>query len=312
MSTFIKYKNYRFTESDREILAMASSVIERFEEKGYSMTVRQIYYQFLKNGWMDDWWPPKGGKSSKERANSIESYNKLKKLMSRGRRAGLISWTAIEDITRQMYGTPWVESPEQALANARSKYALDLWRGQPYRPFALVEKDGQLGIIGGICNRLRIDYASCRGYTSESAIWRIGRKCAGYIMKGQTPIAFHLSDHDPSGIDMTDDIRDRLSMFAGTPITVVRLALNLDQIRKFDFPPNAVKKTDARWKKYARKYGEDCWEMDAPSPEFTAGLIEDAVAQLRDEKMWSEALAEEAADKDYLDHLIEQGGNRDE
>ena len=34
-----------------------------------------------------------------------------------------------------------------------------------------------------------------------------------YIKAGQVPIIFHLGDHDPSGIDMTRDITDRLTLF---------------------------------------------------------------------------------------------------
>lgn len=306
--TFIKYVDNRFGKAAMQIIGQVNAVIDEFAKQGYSMTVRQIYYQFLSREWMDDWHPPKAGKSSKDRANSVESYNLLKSIIGRGRDAGLISWTAIEDRERPMYGTNWVDGPKEALQKARLDFALDLWHNQPIRPFVLVEKNGQLGIVGRVCNEARVDYASCKGYSSQSAVWRLGRRCRGWISQGQRPIGFHLGDHDPSGIDATRDVRERLSLYAGTPIQIVRLALNKDQVIKYSLPPNYVKMTDSRAEGYIAEHGRDCYEMDAPAPDVTAGWVRDAIAKVRDDALWSEALAEEAADKDYLDQLIEESG----
>lgn len=46
----------------------------------------------------------------------------------------------------------------------------------------------------------------------------------------------HLGDHDPSGIDMSRDIEDRLGMFEAWP-TFERIALNMDQVRQYQPPP---------------------------------------------------------------------------
>jgi hypothetical protein len=43
-----------------------------------------------------------------------------------------------------------------------------------------------------------------------------------------------------------------------------------------------------------------------------AGLISDAVRKVRDETLWSEALAQEAADKDELDRVLEDMGGNEE
>ena len=54
---------------------------------------------------------------------------------------------------------------------------------------------------------------SCRGYVSQSEQWRAGQRFLGYIRGGQRVVILHLGDHDPSGIDMTRDIEDRLRTF---------------------------------------------------------------------------------------------------
>ncbi len=56
-------------------------------------------------------------------------------------------------------------------------------------------------------------------------------------------------------------------------VQVVRLALNMDQIREVDPPPNPAKVTDSRAKDYIARYGEESWELDALSPAYLGRLI---------------------------------------
>jgi len=126
------------------------------------------------------------------------------------------------------------------------------------------------------------------------------------VLNGQRPIVFHLGDHDPSGIDMTRDNRDRLSLFAGVDITVVRLALNMEQIERYRPPPNPAKVTDSRFEAYQREYGDESWELDALNPEVIHNLIENNVQCIRDEKLWDAALAREVADKQDLEDMIDE------
>ena len=55
---------------------------------------------------------------------------------------------------------------------------------------------------------------------------RAARRFLSVIEQGRQPVVFHLGDYDPSGIDMTRDIQDRLDLFTGDGVEVQRLALN--------------------------------------------------------------------------------------
>jgi hypothetical protein len=57
-------------------------------------------------------------------------------------------------------------------------------------------------------------------------------------------VVLHLADHDPNGIDMTRDNTERLAMYARQRVEVRRLALNIDQARRYNPPPNFAKETD--------------------------------------------------------------------
>ncbi len=289
MSTFRCYKDKKFGPEALAILGWANQVIESYEARGYSLTIRQVYYQGVQKGLI---------------ANTPASYIYLQKTLSEGRLAGLVSWTAIEDRGRNLMGHRTFSGPGEAVAGVLNEYKIDMWAGQKFRPEVWVEKAALEGVVGRICNELRVDFYATRGYDSQSQSWRAGRRFAEYVERGQVPIVIHLGDHDPSGIDMTRDNRERLSLFAGFNVNVVRVALNMDQVETYRLPPNPAKMSDARAADYVANYGDESWELDALSPETMHDLIRDEVAKLRDEELWTEKLTEEVEDKQVLESII--------
>lgn len=286
----LAYIEKNFREESLGLIHAANIIIKEYTEAGYSLTLRQLYYQFVARGWLE---------------NRQKEYDKLGSLISDARMAGWIDWEAIEDRTRYLRGVPTVSSAGHAIQKARDVYAEDLWKGQDWRPEVWIEKDALVGVIAPICDELRINFFACRGYNSQSEQWRAGRRMAEYYTRGQRPIVFHLGDHDPSGLDMTRDNQERLSLFAGTQVQVVRLALNWDQVEQYNPPPNPAKMTDSRAEDYVARYGNESWELDALPPDAIARLIRDAVERVRNSGPWSEALAQEAASKDELDQILE-------
>lgn len=284
------YRDKKFTKDHLKIIQAANHIIEQYEEQGFSLTLRQVYYQFVAKGWLP---------------NKQSEYDRLGAIISDARLAGLLSWTAIEDRNRSLMGTRTYDSPKTAVQGVASAYRIDKWADQPWRPEVWVEKAALEDVVGSMCNQLQVDFFSCRGYNSQSAQWRAGQRFAGYVRKGQRPIVFHLGDHDPSGLDMTRDNQERLSLFAGTPIMVQRLALNMPQIEQYNPPPNPAKQTDSRFADYAERYGDESWELDALEPSVIHSLIKHAVTQVRDEAKWNDMLAKETAQRRMLDEMID-------
>jgi hypothetical protein len=291
--TFIQYVPKKFSDERLLLIARANEIVEEYESKGYTLTLRQLYYQHVARGLIE---------------NSDRSYDRLGSLINDARMAGLISWTAIEDRGRSLQGLATQPSPGAAMRAAARAYKRDLWETQPFRPEVWVEKAALEGVVGHICDELRVDFFACRGYNSQSEQWRAGRRFAGYVGKGQVPIVFHLGDHDPSGIDMTRDNRERLATFAGVDIQVVRLALNMDQIERLRPPPNPAKISDSRYADYQRTYGDHSWELDALDPAEIHRLIRDAIARVRNAALWEEALREEVEERQAMTDAAEELG----
>lgn len=287
---FRSYVPRDFNEGSLTLIDQANKILDEYAGKGFTVTLRQLYYQFVARGLLE---------------NSDRNYARLGSILSDARLAGLVSWTAIEDRTRRLRGVQSYRGPKELLEQARASFATDLWATQPWRPEVWIEKEALAGVVEGICNTLRVDFFACRGYNSQSEQWAAGQRLAGYVQKGQRPIVFHLGDHDPSGIDMTRDNQERLSMFVGVPVMVVRLALNMEQIRRLNPPPNPAKLSDTRATSYIAKYGDESWELDALDPQTISDLIETSVMRIRDEVKWDRALAIESDGRDTLNQIIE-------
>jgi hypothetical protein len=213
---------------------------------------------------------------------------------------GLIDWEAIEDRTRNLQKLSHWRSPSQIMDTAIYSYRLNKWEKQLFRPEVWIEKEALVGVIQGVCDKWDVPYFACRGYNSQSEQWRAGQRLLEHINDLKIPIIIHLGDHDPSGIDMTRDNIDRLSLFTHSNIEVRRLALNFDQVTKYNPPPNPAKATDSRFNSYADMYGEDCWELDALEPSVIVNLIEDEIKSLIDFDAWEVLIKKENDDKQAL------------
>lgn len=288
--THLCYIPRNFQQETLNIIAQANQIIDEYDKLGLKLTLRSLYYQFVSRDALE---------------NTPRSYQRLSVIISDARLAGLISWHAIEDRVRNLEGRMFWDGPAEAIKQVRRKFLTDRWKTQDWRPEVWSEKSNS--VISGACYELCCDYFATRGYNSQSEQWAAGQRFASYIERGQRPIVFHIADHDPAGIDMTRDNRERLTMFAGTPVTVVRIALNMAQIEQYNPPPNYAKPTDSKTEGYKAQFGSDeCWELDALDPRILRTIIRDAVAKIRDDAKWGEAIRAEAEQKDIIDAMIEQ------
>lgn len=273
----ISYIDKNFSAQSLAMIERCNGVIADYQSQGFSLTLRQLYYQMVSRNIIE---------------NTERSYKRLGDLVSNARLAGLIDWHAIEDRGRNLReNSHWV-TPASIISSARESYALDKWKNQEYRPEVWVEKQALEGVVARACEDLDVPHFACKGYNSQSEQWSAAMRLKRYLAGGQTPIIFHLGDHDPSGIDMTRDNRDRLEMFMGG-VEVERLALNMDQVNQYQPPPNPAKESDSRFANYIELYGDESWELDALEPQVLVDLIQGAILSIRDERKWEEVVLQE-------------------
>lgn len=295
----ISYQSINLSGWKLDMIEQVNQIIADYRKQGYSLTLRQVYYQFVSRDLLPSRWADAATGST----NNERSYKNLGQLISDGRMCGLISWDAIEDRTRELTSNGHWSEPSEIIRAVADQYAVDKWANQPTRVEVWVEKDALEGVIARPAKELDISYFSCRGYTSQTAMHDAAMRLQGYIEAGQNVVLLHLGDHDPSGIDMSRDIEERLGLFLGhhsDQLEMRRIALNMNQVRRYTPPPNPAKITDSRADGYIKLHGKSSWELDALEPSVINALITEQVLELRNNEIWALDKARETKEKALL------------
>ncbi len=287
----IQYKAINFRQSSLELIDFINQVVDEYAAQGFELTLRQAYYQLVARGYIP---------------NNERSYKNIGSLINDGRLAGLIDWDSITDRTRNLRGNSHWNKPQEVIASARYSYNLNKWSGQKNYVEVWVEKDALVDIVGQACVPLDTPYFSCRGYTSQSEMWSAAQRFIRQRNR-EKRIIIHLGDHDPSGIDMTRDIQERLDLF-GADVYVKRVALTMQQIQTYNPPPNPAKITDSRASKYIDQFGNESWELDALEPKVITDLIKNEVTAYRDDDIYKAVCCREQKEKNEL-QMIEKDYN---
>lgn len=332
----IAYVAKKFNPEHLAIIRRAIEICDEYNRAGFDLTLRQLYYQFVARGYLP---------------NTDQSYKRLGSIINDARLAGLIDWDYIVDRTRFVRDLSHWNDPAHIIGAVARSFRHDVWADQPARVEVWIEKDALVGVIEDVCQRNDVPFFSCRGYTSQSEIWGAAQRLGQFIEAGQRVVVVHLGDHDPSGIDMSRDIEDRLQTFVtrdwinahpddvpwqgddgrrtvsyaalfeamrgfhgldGSPLRINRIALNMDQVEEYDPPPNPAKLTDSRCRGYIEEHGQSSWELDALEPTVLAALIEEAIADERDPDIWAESMAKEARERELLERVSARWGEVEE
>ena len=264
----IEYRKYKPTMEGRRLIDTANVILAEYDDQGFRLTLRQLYYQFVARDLLP---------------NTNASYSRLGVIVSRAREAGMVDWDHLEDRGRSVVSFTHWESPSELVELYAKHYHRDLWATQPVRVEVWVEKQALEDVVGSAAREWDVPYFSCKGYVSTSAMWDAAhnRFLKSKLDHVQDTIIIHLGDHDPSGVQMTEDIERRVRIFSQDydggdhpTIEVRRIALNLGQVDEYNPPPNPAKTTDSRYQAYVDECDvTDSWELDALEPSIIAELI---------------------------------------
>jgi len=262
------------------LIERINGIIDEYEAQGYTMTVRQVYYQLVAGDIVP---------------NNLNSYKRVASVINDGKLAGLIDWDAMEDRTREFIRNSAWTSGRHILQSSAEWFHMDMWVNQPNRVFVVIEKEALVGVLEHTCRKFDVPLLAARGYPSGTVLREfVEDDVLSAINSGQQVTILHLGDHDPSGLDMTRDLRERVELFCANTIDedeypeVKRIALNMDQIRRFNPPPNPAKTTDARFKVYQRRFGVESWELDALKPQYLNDMVSTEIENLYDPDRWAE------------------------
>jgi len=231
------------------------------------LTLRQMYYQLVGKGYID---------------NKKSEYISLSNLLKHARLDSYISWDDVEDRVR-VYSdlSGWQDRQSfvnYAIDRLVKSYSRDLWQSQGKYVEVWIEKDALSSIFRRICSQYGVSVVVCRGFSSISFLHDYCIRLVKYGHK--EPVMLYFGDFDPSGNEMLESMKITLRYEMNVKnVQYKRIALMKDDIFKYSLPhdPDALKKSDTRANKHIDAYGELAVELDALPPDALKSKIENAI-----------------------------------
>jgi hypothetical protein len=288
-----------------EMIRTINGILDSYRAQGYDLSLRQLYYQLVSRNLVP---------------NTEKSYKNVGCLVSDARLAGLVDWDMIKDRGREMLSNPHWNDPAHFMEVVAPQFRFDLWEDQKNYVEVMVEKQALEGVLQPVCSRLDVPFTANKGYSSSSAMYEASKRFLTRAEQGKKLYVIYLGDHDPSGIDMSRDVEDRLDLFIKTSlnlcaeigpnevpiINVKRVALNMNQVRELDPPENPAKITDSRADAYIARFGTSSWELDAIEPRQLADIVTRAITGLMDVRLFNRNLKKMEAGRNKLLSLAKQ------
>jgi len=149
-------------------------------------------------------------------------------------------------------------------ATVKDCYRKDYWEHLPEYVHIFCEKDAVAATLEPVSRQYDVALSVCRGYVSVSLAGQVAR----LWRQIEKPIhAYYFGDHDPSGLDMENNLRDKLAQYSGRSFEWTRLGILPADAAEFDLLPLSLKKGDTRTKKFRALGYDAAYELDAlPSP----------------------------------------------
>jgi hypothetical protein len=281
-----------------DVVANIISIVDNYTKQGFVLTLRQLHYQLVKANAI---------------VNHDTAYKKLGDILDDCRYAGVIDWQAIEDRGRVPILGYAVDGIEDALRDTADQYKRDRQEGQDTVVEVWTEKDALSGILKRVTDKYHVRLVVNKGYSSSSAMYRAYQRILNAHYDGRKFQILYFGDHDPSGLDMIRDIRDRLSMMLEKgdhqldpedAFNIKQIGLTMQQIKQYKLPPNPTKMTDARADAYIEKFGKVCWEVDGLDPQQLIAIVDEHVESVIDMDKYEEMIETEAEERAKLRQFI--------
>lgn len=293
-----------------DIISAVRHIANKSAQTGYDISIRGVYYKLVAQNLIP---------------NYRQAYKKLGDIIRDARYAGVLDWDVIKiDGARSKQIQYAVDGVDDALEDTIEKYKLDRQAGQSNYIEVWCEKDTLVDLLRTITDKYHIPLCIAKGRQSTSAIYKAYQRARHAVSEGRQVKLIYVGDHDPDGLDMIRDVKDRINEMLESSQThyencgldykyhltgaleVIPAALTLDQIRQYNLPPNYAKETSACYKKYVKTYKTtECWEVDALDNEILHDIVEKHILDLINVVMYTNIIEQEKADRETLREFID-------
>ncbi len=247
------------------------------------MTVRQVFYQAVTRGII-----PKTEAAYK---------SVVVRLLTAMRRDRVMPFDWIADETRWMRKPETHSSLAGCLQRMSKYYRRELWAEQDVYVEVWLEKEALAGVLFEVTAEYDVPLMVTRGYPSLSFVAGAAENIEA---TGKRAFLYYFGDYDPSGMDISRHVEERLSELApNADITFERVAVTREQIGELNLPTRPTKRTDSRSKNFK---GESV-EVDAIPPATLRDLARGCVVGHIDPHVLERTQEVEAAERKTLEAI---------
>lgn len=209
----------------------------------------------------------------------------------------------------ERYISEWVNNL-RVLPSVYAEQLLPMWINQPHYIEIWTEKSAMVGTFREVIGNRQVDIVPFSGQPSVSYLWDNVNRLKLFQKLGKKIHIFYYGDFDPSGENIEETIKKKLSLYGVDNIDFRRMALTLKQVKDFKLPTNVDAKTqkklekDANTKrftdKYDRLYQIEIDALPALKAEEFRNIVINSIDQYFDNEVYQKVL------QDYPSEYIKQ------
>ena len=163
------------------------------------------------------------------------------------RRAGLIPYNWIADMSRQGYFVNVFDDAGDFLRSMSGLYRADLWRDSEYRCEVWAESRSIASVLLADCKELAVDLFPCGGFSSLSFVHAAAQQ-HNQSQDARPLVVFYIGDLDPAGVLIDVSLKRELREHLRNDIALDfrRIGINEEQVELYDLPTKPRKDSDKR------------------------------------------------------------------
>ena len=269
----------RMTMLDNQIIAVL--------REDHPQSVRHVFYR------MTD------PRLSEPVEKSDRGYRHVQDRCVKLRRAGLIPYNWIADMSRQGYFTNTYSDAGGFIRQMGGLYRADLWRDAESRCEVWAESRSIASVILADCKDLAVDLYPCGGFTSLSFVHAAAQFHNASHDKRPLVIVY-VGDYDPAGvlIDVALQRELREHLRADIELDFRRIGINEEQVELYDLPTKPRKDGDKR-----SQHVTFSVEAEAMPARDLRGILRLEVESLLPENALDVAKVAEQSERKHLDNM---------
>ncbi len=283
-------KRRRRTKAELKMLDEALvEIVEQFRP----VTVRQVFYQAVNRDLV-----PK---------SEAKGYRVVQRRLVALRQTGDVPYGWIVDGTRYVHGHRRYEDLDEFTSYAAGLYRKDYWASADVNVEVWLEKDALKGVlIPTVVDECGLGLHVTRGFAS---ITYLQEAAEDIELDGRPTYVYVLTDFDPSGITIAEKVESELVERAPlSEVEVERLAVNREQIERWNLPTRPTKASDTRARRFQESHGTESVELDAIPPDTLRNLVKDAIEEHMDSWHLQQLRLAEREERSVLRQLFSSGG----